>query len=187
MWGALSDERTGLWFTIAAGPRPRSQSRSESHGTRDHILLSQIRDYRLYRFLRLARLRWRYSTTPPDLNVLLYSASVSTETCSVTSWSPTIRLDGNAFVNSLPSNRSHSLMELSPSREAAICAATQEIPSILRNPMVHYRVHKSPPLVPILSQINPILTILCYLSKIHFNLRLGLSSGLLPSGFPTSI
>jgi hypothetical protein len=26
MWGALSDERMGLLFTIAAGPRQRSQS-----------------------------------------------------------------------------------------------------------------------------------------------------------------
>jgi hypothetical protein len=43
-WGALSDERTGLPFTIAADPRQRSHSRSESLGTRDHILLSQIRD-----------------------------------------------------------------------------------------------------------------------------------------------
>jgi hypothetical protein len=33
---------------------------SESRGTRDHILLSQIRD-----FLRLAGLRWRYSPPPP--------------------------------------------------------------------------------------------------------------------------
>jgi hypothetical protein len=27
MWGALSDERTGMTFTIAAGPRQRSNSR----------------------------------------------------------------------------------------------------------------------------------------------------------------
>jgi hypothetical protein len=61
-------------------------------------------------------------------------------------------------------------MELSPSSEAAECAATQELPSILWNLNIYYRVHKSPPLVPIPSQINPIYTIPSNLSKIRFNI-----------------
>jgi hypothetical protein len=84
-----------------------------------------------------------------------------------------------------------SLMEVSPSWEAANCAATQELPSILWNPKVHYHVHKSPPLVPILSQIDPIHTIPSYLCKsivtLSTHLRLTLPSGLFPSGFPTNI
>jgi hypothetical protein len=38
---------------------------SESRGTRDHILLSQIRDFPFCHFLRLAGPRWRYLTPPP--------------------------------------------------------------------------------------------------------------------------
>jgi hypothetical protein len=55
------------------------------------------------------------------------------------------------------------LTELSPSWGAANCAATQKLPSISWKPNVQYRVHKSPPLVPILSNINPIHIIPSYL------------------------
>jgi hypothetical protein len=48
------------------------------------------------------------------------------------------------------------------------CAATQDYPTILWNPKVPYRVHKSPPLFPILSHINPIYIFPSYLSKIFY-------------------
>jgi hypothetical protein len=49
---------------------------------------------------------------------------------------------------------------------------------------VYYRVHNSPPLVPINSQLNPVQAFQPYLCKIRFN-SLGLSSGHFLSGFPT--
>jgi hypothetical protein len=48
----------------------------ESRGTRDHILLPQIRDFLIRRLLRLAGLRWRYSTPPPHGSLLLVSSGL---------------------------------------------------------------------------------------------------------------
>jgi hypothetical protein len=60
-------------------------------------------------------------------------------------------------------------MELSPSWHASRWAAAEELPKILWNPKVRYCFHKSPPLVPILRQINPIHTTPSYPCKIYFN------------------
>jgi hypothetical protein len=63
-------------------------------------------------------------------------------------------------------------MEQNLSWEANWFVAIQEIPRILLNPKVQYRIHNSPPPVPILSQPNPVHTPTSHLLKIHANIIL---------------
>jgi len=48
-------------------------------------------------------------------------------------------------------------------------SANQEIPSLLWNPKVHYRVRKSPLLVPILSYVYQVHTFSPYFPKIRYS------------------
>jgi hypothetical protein len=57
-----------------------------------------------------------------------------------------------------------NFMELSPFWEAAYYEASQDILKILWNPKIYYCVHKSPSVVPILSQMNPVRITPSYLS-----------------------
>ena len=76
-------------------------------------------------------------------------------------------------------------MVQSSSWEASRFAASQEILRISRNPKVHYRTHKRPPPVSSLGQPNPVHIPTSHILILSTHLRLGLPSGLLPSGFPT--
>jgi len=58
-------------------------------------------------------------------------------------------------------------------------SASQEIPCLLWNPKVHYRVHNSPPLVPILTYLHPVHIFRPYFPKTRSNIIFPLRPGLL--------
>jgi hypothetical protein len=77
-------------------------------------------------------------------------------------------------------------MQHNPSWEANSFSASQEIPQILWNLKVHYRIHNSQPNVLALSQKNPFHVTHVSSGSILIlssNLYLGIPSGLLPSVF----
>ena len=75
---------------------------------------------------------------------------------------PTLLNSDPLFVNIITYS-----MEQNPSWEANRFLTNQEIPHILWNPKVHYRIHKCSPPVPIQSPINPVYALTSHFLKIH--------------------
>jgi hypothetical protein len=135
MWDALSDERTGLSFSIVAGPRQRSHSQVQVPW--DSRPLSQIRDFSFRRLLRLAGLRWRYSILPPHewITTLLYVTSRRPEYRSPSQTVPLlfIRCHGNVFVNI----RYHGNLCL------GTCCLATDVPLLTASPREYTRTYWS--------------------------------------------
>jgi hypothetical protein len=79
-------------------------------------------------------------------------------------------------------------MEQSPLEKLTGLQLVKKFPAFLWNPKVHYSIHNCSPPVSILSQPNPVHTPTSHFWRsfliLSSHLRLGLPSGVLPSGLP---
>jgi hypothetical protein len=103
------------------------------------------------------------------------------ETLECTGWWPRGSSSGSSS-HQQNSNTVHLLSYLltpwsSPFWEANKLSASQKIPRILWNPMVHYRIHKCPPTIATLSQLDTVHSPTSHFMKIHLNIILPSMAG----------
>jgi len=124
---------------------------------------------------------WNYTSTPP---IRLYGMVLSSSTGTPLPYFMISALDPNHVPLqklgpsklSIPHLCNWSLCNWTNSRqqttswEANGRSATQKIPRLLLNPKVHYHVHNSPPMDPILSNMNPVHNFQLYFPKVPSNI-----------------
>jgi hypothetical protein len=92
-------------------------------------------------------------------------------------WIALRKSHSNGHLSHSPTHSLTHSMGQSSSGKSNRFSASEEIPLILCNPSVHYRIYKCPSSVPILRQINPFHVPQCNYLKIHFNIMLPFMSG----------
>ena len=93
------------------------------------------------------------------------------------------RKSGKKQKRTLTQTQAPNSMKQGPSRKAASSLPSREFLRNLPKPKVHYRVHNSPPVVPVDSQMNPIHSRPSCFIQTHFNIIV-LSNSLLAPPTP---